>query len=89
MRVLLVQSNGDSFDLQVFSHSVRAELPALAGLLEPAERSLGEGVVVAVNPNAAGLHSLTELQRLVDILSEDAGSQAVIRGLICVQLHFS
>ena len=93
LRGLEVKGDGNSFTFQVFFHSLRTQVSSLPRLLESSERCLrkmlkmrkkflshmGDGVVVAVDPDASSLHPLRELERGLQVLGQDPCRQPIAR----------
>jgi hypothetical protein len=67
----------DSLDLGVVGEGVLAALATKTGLLEATEGHLGVELVVAVDPDGAGLELVGDGDGAGDVLGEDGGGEAV------------
>ena len=68
-----------SLDVRVVRQRVLAELTADTRLLEAAERYLRVKLVDTVDPGGTGVQPVCDLDRALDVLSEDSGGETVHR----------
>src|SRR5271165_1529926 len=78
---LLLKVGHDVLDDRIVLHAVDAEVLAVAGLLEPAVRHLGDERDVVVDPHAAEAQRPGDAQSAADVTRPHRGREPVARGV--------
>jgi hypothetical protein len=66
-----------SLDLRISLEPIRSQLPSNTTLLEPAEWCLHVKQSVRVDPDGSGLQGTGDTHRLLGVIREDGGGEAV------------